>query len=110
MFLVEIALLIEKLVAVNENLIIAGDVNVHMDCDNLHSNNFKDTLNIFNATRHVDFPTHIAGHTLDIVTTFKGNSSISKIKATQYDTSHHVLVEFQAGVTPKNKRIQNYIL
>ena len=59
--------------------------------DNLHSNNFKDTLNIFNATQHVDFPTHIAGHTLDIVTTFKGNPSISKIKATQYDLSYHFL-------------------
>ena len=61
----------------NENIILAGDVNVHMDEDNLYSNQFKDILDTFNATQHVNFPTHIASNTLDIIITFDKNSCIS---------------------------------
>ena len=39
-FLCEIVQLFEILVSSNENIILAGDVNVHMDEDNLYSNQF----------------------------------------------------------------------
>ncbi len=102
-FLYEIIQLFEILVSSNENIILAGDANVHMDEDNLYSNQFKDILNTFNAIQHVNFPTHIAGHTLDIIITFDNNSCISNIKSSQYDISHHFLVEFDVAVSP-NKR------
>ena len=65
--------LFEILVSSNENISLVGDVNVHMDEDHLYSNQFKDSLNTFNATKHVNFPTHIAGYTLDIIITFDKN-------------------------------------
>ena len=90
-FLCEIVQLFEILVSSNENIILA-DVNEHMDEDNLYSNQFKDILNTFNATQHVNFPTHIACNTLDIIITFDRNSCISNIKSFEYDISHHFLV------------------
>ena len=98
-FLCEIVQLFEILVSSNENIILAGGVNVHMDEDNLYSNQLKDILNTFNATQHVNFPTHIACHTLDIIITFEKYSCISNIKY----ISHHFLVEFAVAVISNKK-------
>ena len=94
-FLKEIVQLLEVLVASNDDIVIAGDVNIHLDEDELYSNNFKDILNMFNIRQHVDFPTHKMGHTLDIIATFYDNPAISNISAEEYDISDHFLVDFK---------------
>ena len=63
-FLEEIVELFEYLMALKDDIILAGDVNIHMDTNENYANRFKDILNNFNITQHVNFPTHIQGHTL----------------------------------------------
>ena len=79
-FLYEIIQLFEILISSNENIILAGDVNVHMD---------------------ENFPTHIWSHL--------GHSYISKIKSSEYDISHHFLVEFDVAVTPNKKEYKTIV-
>ena len=56
----------------------------------------KKVLKDFNVTQHINFPTHIEGHTLEIVATI-GDSSIFNIERTENDISHHHLITFQLG-------------
>ena len=102
-FLEEIIQLFEILLTLKENIILAGDVNIHNDEDELYSNRFKDILNTFNIIQHVDFPTHIKGHTLDIIATFSDNPIILDIKSNEYDVSHHFLVDFNAAISPEKR-------
>ena len=47
--------------------------------------------------QHVNFPTHIQGHTLDIITTFGDNPEIKGVKSNEYSISHHFLVDVNAA-------------
>ena len=84
-------------------MILAGDVNIHMDEDEIYPNLFKDILNSFNFIQHINFPTHKFGHTLDIVATLDGVIHVSNLVSNQYDVSHHYLVNFCIQFTPEIK-------
>ena len=103
-FLDEIVKLFEMLVTRKENFILAGDINIHMDVDYSYANQFKDILDTFNMIQHVDFPTHIKGHTLDIVVSFGDFPEIRNIKSDENDVSHHSLVDFQVAIVPEAKK------
>ena len=100
-FLEEIVNLFEYLVSCPEEILLAGDVNIHMDEDELYANNFKDILHSFNFIQHIDFPTHIQGHTLDIVATTENGLYVSEFKAEKYDVSHHFLIDFSLQFSPE---------
>ena len=52
------------------DLVIVGDLNVKLDLTNkATTREFISLLNSHNLTQHVDCPTHIHGHTLDVVIT-----------------------------------------
>ena len=106
MFLEEIVTLFEYLIASKDHVILAGDVNIHMETDELYARKFKDILNTFNITQHIDFPTHIQGHTLDIVATFGDEPIVSDIEANGYDVSHHSLVDFKVAIKPEVKEMK----
>ena len=97
-FLEEIVKLFEMLVTIKDNVILAGDINIHMEEDSLYPNKVKDILDMFNFTQHIDFPTHIQGHTLDIIATSGDNLIISNINSNEYDVSHHALIDFEVSV------------
>ena len=78
-FLEEIIELFEILLILSENVIIAGDINIHMEDNKLYSN--------------VDFPTYAHGHTLDVLLTFSENWHISNMSSEEYDVSHHFLID-----------------
>ena len=90
-FLLEIVQLLESLVTLKDSIILAGDINIHLDTNELNSNRFKDTLNTFNLVQHINFPTHIQGHTLDMIATFNDAPVISNINSDHHDVSHHSL-------------------
>ena len=102
-FLEEIVTLFETLVTLKDNLILAGDINIHMDEDTIYAKSFKDILDTFNMIQHIVFPTHKQGHTLDVIITFKDSPIISKIAANEFDVSHHFLVDFRVDVTTEIK-------
>ena len=91
-FLEEIVKLFEVLASSLDDVILAGDVNIHMGI-----------LNSFNFIQHVNFPTNKFGHTLDIVATLDGGIHVSNLVSNQYDVSHHYLVDFCIQFTPELK-------
>ena len=98
-FLEEIIELFEILLILSENIIIAGDINIHMEDNELYSNRNKQRT--FNITQHVDFPTHVHGHNLDVLLTFSENPHISNISSEEYDVSHHFLIDFCMDIIPE---------
>ena len=80
-----------------------------METDELYAARFKDILDNFNITQHVHFPTHIQGHTLDIIATFGETPQVTNVEASGYDISHHHLIDFQIGVRSEVKEVKQVI-
>ena len=53
----------------HDSFIIAGDVNIHVETQESSSLRLQEQLELFDLKQHVVGPTHIAGHTLDVVIT-----------------------------------------
>ena len=51
------------------NILIMGDFNIHVDQFSSSISEFKDSLCAIGLIQHVNFSTHIAGHSLDLVIT-----------------------------------------
>ena len=69
-FFDEISRLFEMLVTYNCEIIITGDLNIHLDiARNNHTMKFNQMLECFGLSQHVAGPTHKAGHTLDVFIT-----------------------------------------
>ena len=61
---------LDTLVLVDEMLCITGDFNLHIDNPtDTYGCQFNDLLSSFGLVNHITFPTHQAGHTLDLVIT-----------------------------------------
>ena len=68
-FFTDFADILER-VATYVNLLIVGDVNIHLDdAADAHTVKFCRLLAIHNLTQHVNVPTHNQSHTLDILAT-----------------------------------------
>ena len=66
---VEWASYIEQFVEVQEELLVVGDFNIHVDSSNNESQSFLDILNANGLIQHVKSSTHQKGHILDLVIT-----------------------------------------
>ena len=66
---VEWASYIEQFVEVQEELLIVGDFNIHVDSSNNESQSFLYILNVNGLIQHVKSSTHQKGHILDLVST-----------------------------------------
>ena len=61
---------LETVFLCKEQLVIVGDFNIHVDVlSNGDSTKFRDLLESFSLQQHVVGPTHIHGHTLDLIIT-----------------------------------------
>ena len=65
----EWSLYLERFIEVQEELLIVGDFNIHVDTVNSLSDSFTNILDANGLKQHVDQPTHRKGHTLDLVIT-----------------------------------------
>ena len=75
------------------NLVIVGDMNVHVDNPQNHNvAQFLDVLDTSNLVQHVDKPTHNQGHTLDLVLTRSSELIISDITYNHSVISDHAMV------------------
>ena len=69
-FFDDFAEVISPLSVSSSNLLICGDFNIHVnDCNNTYARKFQDLIYGLNLQQHVQFPTHVHGHTLDLVLT-----------------------------------------
>lgn len=94
-FFTEFRSLLEILCSSKEMFIIAGDVNIHMDNpQNVYTKQFKQILLSFDVTQHVNSPTHIHGHILDVVITRSSKPEIVEISSNNIALSDHFLLKF----------------
>ena len=73
------------------NLIILGDFNFHFDSVLNHHLSFKRLCTELNLTKHVNFPAHSHGHTLDIILTLFSSNLINRITRSTLFTDHYAI-------------------
>ena len=74
-------LFLSKYVTIGKNITIVGDLNFHLDIpNNRETSKFLSCLDSFGLIQHVNEPTHVAGHTLDVVITWDNDNIISNIE------------------------------
>lgn len=81
-------------------IVITGDLNIHVDnvCDK-NAIELSAILETFSLTQHVTGPTHIRGHTLDLIIT-KG-VNLSNVNVADVAMSDHFCVFFDLSLIPK---------
>ena len=77
LFFYEIQDLLDNIIPLHDNLYILGDFNLHLDNSNGIPNKFNDILTCFD--QHVNFPTHVHGHWLDLLITNRISNSIKSV-------------------------------
>ncbi|XP_060563505.1 uncharacterized protein LOC132722906, partial [Ruditapes philippinarum] len=74
-------LFLTKYATVDNSAIIVGDLNLHLDIpDNNDTRKFTSNLDACGMHQHVREPTHVAGHTLDVVISRETDNIVSNIK------------------------------
>ena len=97
-FIEEFGELLEAYTVLHEDFVIAGDINIHVETDESASRKLKNLLCIYDLIQHVHEPTHIMGHTIDVVITPNKESYIKELSTRQNDLSHHYLIDFEVNV------------
>ena len=92
-FFEEFATLLERLVTDPSHLVITGDFNFHVnDQNDNESYIFSDILSSVNLIQHINFPTHVKGHTLDLIITRASDDIVLQTTSTSYLPSDHAAV------------------
>ena len=67
-FFDELTSVFEQLIPLRCPVVVCGDLNIHVDqTDDVHAVRLVQLLKSFDCVQHVAEPTHVAGHTLDLV-------------------------------------------
>ena len=90
--------LLNLYVVSNEHFVIAGDINIHMETEEASAKRMQELLDLYDLKQHVDEPTHIKGHTLDVVITPNKDTFLADLHVTEIDLSHHFLIDFNVAV------------
>ena len=92
-FMTEFRLLLESSIDINEDLVIVGDFNIHVeDPSNYKGTTFNQLLEDMGWIQLVNGRTHKAGHTLDLVIVRSGSSLVTDVEVSTL-VSDHRLVE-----------------
>lgn len=92
-FLDDFSDLLAKVLLDKRPILIAGDFNIHVDDANDPSaKSFLDILSVFGLTQHVTEPTHLSGHTLDLLITY--DAVPGDISVCPLNLSDHCSVSF----------------
>ena len=101
----EFATLLEDLATSPSELIITGDFNIHVDQPSCPSSSpFLNLIDVFSLTQHITFPTHISGHTLDLLLTRSSSTAITSVDSTDPSLSDHRALLFSLSApSPSNR-------
>ena len=100
-FLIDFQTFISTAATTPHEFLITGDFNIHTDNhSDLHSQQFLSLLNNANLTQHVNFPTHQAGHTLDLVITTKDSTLSPTITHSLVSPSDHFPIFTSLVISP----------
>ena len=99
-FFTEFSSFIESAVLCTDHLLISGDFNIHANIyDDADAAKLQDLLESVGLVQHVRCPTHIGGHTLDLIITRQSDKLIETTPIADYLFSDHspVLCQLQVG-------------
>ena len=71
--------LLENIISLHDNLYRLGDFDLHLDNSNGNTNDFNEILTRFEPKQHVNFPTHVHCHWLDLLITKRISNSIKSV-------------------------------
>ena len=80
---------------------IVGDFNLHLDTPSATTTTFNDILASFDTKQHVNFPTHIHGHWLDILITRSSCKNIQTPTVADGLSNHNtVIADLKVPIAP----------
>ena len=92
-FFEEFGSYLETIILSPESLILTGDYNFHVDVeDDPDARAFLDLLASMGLKQHVNVPTHVSGHTLDLMITREHDPVISNVPVADRYLSDHTSV------------------
>ena len=92
MFIQDFTTMIEESITGKHELITVGDFNIHMENKlTVDTILFDDILEAFNLINNVNFPTHIANNTLDLVINQQDSRIIQSIERGELLSDHHFI-------------------
>jgi hypothetical protein len=111
-FISDFSSLLEHLVPASAELMITGDFNFHVDnptCPTVSP--FLTLLDTFNLSQLVNFPTHVGGHSLDLLISKSSSKLISDIDYTIPALSDHyaVLSVLNVPTHTRSPRITKFV-
>ena len=84
LFFEEFSNYLESIVISTERLLISGDSNLHIESsEDTNGKKFCELSETFGLIKHVAFPTHTSGHTLDLII----SRSISDVIITELEST-----------------------
>ena len=97
-FLDEFSQFLENAVMCPEVLVISGALNLHLDDlrDN-ETKKFMDLLETFSISQHVSGPTHLSGHTLDLIIIRSSDDVVLASPKANFPISHHFIIQCRIG-------------
>ena len=98
-FIAEFSTLLEDVISLPSEIIFLGDFNIHVDTPTLpNCAPFITLLDTFHLSQHINFPTHIKGHTLDLLITRCNSTLVSNISEFDPSISDHHAITFDLKV------------
>ena len=84
--------LLENFSFIPGELVILCDFNLHLDIPSHYTETFTDILKSFGLLQHVNFPTHIHGHWLDLSITPSASQIVSSIFSSDGLSDHLTVI------------------
>ena len=100
MFMDDFSSLLETLTVGSSRLLLAGDFNFHVDDIHDHeATTFLNLLNLHDLQQHVHVPTHVSGHTLDLVISRSDDDLVSGVSVQRGLPSDHYAVKCSVNIS-----------
>ena len=96
-FMKEFTELLEILCVMPEEVIISGDINLHLETVNPIVDSLHRLWESFNLVQHVQLPTHNKSHTLDMVLTHNA-LKVNNLLVEDMQLSDHYMISFDINV------------
>ena len=90
-FLNDLEEILATLVLSSQDLVITGDFNLHIDVSSHRTDQFLEVLSSFDLQQHVKFPTHIHGHSLDLLIS-SASCSFSSVFQSDRISDHFTII------------------
>ena len=103
-FMNEIQEILSMLTTMPHDLIVTGDFNLHIDVPSNQTETFLDILSSLDLQQHVDFPTHIHGHSLDLIIASSACSFSSVASSDRLSDHFAVVAEMEAEVPSRSDK------